>query len=128
MESIRLEIVLPVKPEKLFAAWLDSEEHAHFTGAAAKIDPWVGGSFIAWDGYISGKTMLISEPKRIVQSWRTSEFPEENPDSELELLFIEIPEGTRLELKHSQIPEGQGNDYKEGWLDYYFVQMKEYFK
>jgi activator of HSP90 ATPase len=128
MESLNLEIVLPGKPEKIFSAWLDSEEHARFTGSAAKIDAWVGGNFAAWDGYISGKTLVIAKPNRIVQAWRTSEFPEESPDSQLELLFNEIPEGTHLILNHTQIPDGQGDDYKQGWLDYYFEPMKAYFK
>jgi len=28
---------------------------------------------------------------------------------------------------HSDIPDGQGDDYRQGWIDYYFEPMKEYF-
>ena len=30
-------------------------------------------------------------------------------------------------LLHSNIPEGQGQSYEQGWIDYCFVPMKEFF-
>ena len=128
MESLNMEVILPVSPKELFNAWLDSKKHSQFTGSGAEIDPQVGGSFTAWDGYISGKTLEVEPPRRILQAWRTTEFPEGSPDSQLELLFVSVPDGTRLVLNHSHIPDGQKDSYAEGWRDYYFKPMKEYFK
>jgi activator of HSP90 ATPase len=34
---------------------------------------------------------------------------------------------TRLTLKHSRIPDGQGEVYRQGWEDYYFQPMKIFF-
>jgi activator of HSP90 ATPase len=127
MESLKMSADLPVTPEKLCKAWLDSSEHGLFTGSSAEIDPKVGGKYTAWDGYISGKTLEIEPGKRILQSWRTTEFAEADPDSRLELLFAAIPEGTRLTLIHTNIPDGQKEMYREGWEEYYFKPMQEYF-
>ncbi len=55
METLILSIVLPVSREKLYHAWLDSDEHTKFTASSAVIDPRVGGEFYAWNGYITGK-------------------------------------------------------------------------
>ena len=48
-------------------------------------------------------------------------------DSVLEILFAADPEGTRLTLVHSGIPDGQGETYHEGWQSKYFAPMREHF-
>jgi activator of HSP90 ATPase len=122
-----LSAILNVKPEKAYKAWLNSKEHSSFTGSPAKINPKAGGAFTAWDGYISGKTMELLPFKRILQNWRTTEFPDTSPDSRLEITFDEVDNGTKLTLKHSNIPEGQADEYKKGWKEFYFKPMKKYF-
>jgi hypothetical protein len=34
--------------------------------------------------------------------------------------------GTKITLLHTRIPDGP-NEYRRGWLDYYFAPMKDYF-
>lgn len=126
-ESLKVSCVFPVAPQKLFDAWLDSQAHSAFTGAAAEIEPEVEGSFTAWDGYIEGETLELEPPRRLLQSWRTSEFPAEAEDSLLEVLFEAVEGGTKMTLVHTNIPEGQGEQYKTGWQEHYFTPMLEYF-
>jgi activator of HSP90 ATPase len=128
MESIHLEILLPVSPRELFRAWLDSVEHHGFTGEAAQIDPHKGGAFTAGSGYISGKTLEMERPRRILQSWRCSDFGESDPDSQLELLFVPEGNGTRLLLNHTNLPDNLREDLESGWQEYYFAPMQRYFQ
>ena len=79
--------VIPASPEKVYKAWLDSKEHEHMTGAYAHITAKVGVSFEAWDGYIQGINLELEPPRRILQSWRTTEFDEKDESSILEILF-----------------------------------------
>ena len=127
VETIELSTILPVSPEKLYRAWLDSAEHSAFTGGAAIIEPQVGGAFSAWDGYIQGLTLVLEPFRRIVQTWRSSDFPESSGDSRLEVLLDEVEAGTKLTLIHSEIPDGQGEEYRQGWVENYFDPMEEYF-
>ncbi len=126
-DEFKLTVTLPATPEELFDAWLSSEGHASMTGSPAQVEGRIGGKFTAWDGYIWGVTLEMERPRRIVQSWRTSEFPEESPDSRVEILLEKVKGGTRLTLKHTNIPEGQAEDYKKGWEDFYFKPMRGYF-
>ncbi|MBI3740016.1 MAG: SRPBCC domain-containing protein, partial [Chloroflexi bacterium] len=64
---------------------------------------------------------------RFVQAWRTTEFPEDSPDSRVEVLLEAVKGGTKLTLKHTNIPEGQADSYKKGWEEFYFEPMKKYF-
>lgn len=122
-----LVAVIPADPAEVYRAWLDGKEHARMTGGPATGAPAVGAPHSAWDGYIRGTNLELEEGLRILQSWRTTEFPEDAPDSKLELLLHEDPGGTRLVLRHSEIPEGQGASYEEGWVEHYFEPMTEYF-
>jgi activator of HSP90 ATPase len=98
------------------------------TGSAANVEGRIGGAFSAWDGYIFGKTLELEAPRRIVQAWRTTEFPEDAPDSRVEILLEEARGKTKLTLIHSDMPEDQVESYKQGWKDFYFTPMKEYFE
>ncbi len=127
-ESFELHITLATPPDQVFEAWLDDEEHSAFTGGEARIDPEVGGAFTAWDGYIEGRTLIKEPPRRIVQSWRTSDFAADDADSQIELIFDDDGKGgTKLTLRHSAIPEGQSARYEQGWREFYFDTMVEYF-
>jgi activator of HSP90 ATPase len=128
LESLVVEDVIPGTPKQIYDAWLDSKGHAALTGGgSASVDPRPGGRFTAWDGYILGTTLELHPDRRIVQAWRTTEFPEGSPDSRLEVLLEPAEGGTRVTFRHSGIPEGQGPEYAQGWLDYYFEPMKRYF-
>lgn len=126
-ESLELTEILKTSPERVYRAWLDSKEHSEITGAPTTIQPAVGATFQASDGYIHGMNLVLEPHRRIVQTWRTTEFPPGAPHSKVELLFDPVPEGTKLTLRHTDIPEGQADRYREGWRDYYFSPMSDYF-
>jgi uncharacterized protein YndB with AHSA1/START domain len=122
-----ISTILPASPEKVFRAWLSSDGHSAMTGSPANVEPRVDGTFTAWDGYITGKTLELKPYTRIVQAWRTSEFPDESPDSRLEILLEPTKKGSKLTLIHSNIPPDQADSYEGGWEDNYFKPMKVYF-
>lgn len=121
-----LTITLPAKAANIYKAWLSTKGHTEMTGSPAKVDGRIDGDFTAWDGYIWGTFLELEENKRIVQAWRTSEFPEEAEDSHVEIILEEAGGETKLTLIHTNIPEGQ-DSYKKGWEDFYFTPMQKYF-
>ncbi len=127
MESLSLSAVFPASAREVYEAWLSSKEHTAFTGSQAVIDPRIGGKFAAWEGYIQGTTVELEPYRRILQDWRTTDFPKEAPDSKLEIIFEDTAEGAKITLNHTDIPGGQSNEYREGWIDYYFETMAIYF-
>lgn len=97
-ENLDLDAFLSASPAQIFQRWVDGEGHAEMTGAAASSDPRPGGTFTAWDGYIRGQHVALEPPGRIVQRWRTAEFP-----------------------------AGQGERYRGGWERFYFQPMRAFF-
>lgn len=127
MESFTLTTTLPASAEEIYNAWLSSAGHSQMTGSQAEVQGGSGGAFTAWDGYIWGRTLELEANRVIVQAWRTSEFPEGSPDSRVEILLEEDLNGTKITLTHTNIPDGQGENYKQGWDDFYFTPMRAYF-
>ena len=127
-EKLKLSVTFATNPENVFCAWLDSKKHSEMTGSEAIIESGIKGAFTAWDGYIVGRTIEIEQNLRIVQEWRTTDFPTTSPDSIVEILLEGTEKSTKMVLIHTEIPEGQGEEYKKGWKDFYFNPMKAYFK
>jgi activator of HSP90 ATPase len=65
---------------------------------------------------------------RIVQTWRSKDFPAGAIESRLEILFEKANGGTRITIIHTRIPTGQAKIYEKGWKNHYFKSMKKYFK
>ena len=111
----------------VYDTWLDSAGHAAMIGSPASASAEVGGDFMAHDGYITGKNLELISGKLVRQSWRTQEFEDSDKDSKLEITLAPEDTGTRLTLKHSNLPD-HGMRYKQGWVDHYFEPMKMHFQ
>jgi activator of HSP90 ATPase len=119
--------LLPAAPDEVYAAWLSSDGHSAMTGSPATASDKVGSEFSAWDGYIHGKNLKLEKGKRIVQAWRTSEFSDDEPDSQIDITLERVGDQTRLTLHHTGLPP-HGGQYEEGWVESYFDPMKDYFE
>ena len=122
-----LTTVIPALPRAVFDAWLDSDRHTAMTRAGATISSTVGADYSAWDGYITGKNLELAPPSRIVQSWRTAEFAETDPDSIITVTFSPSGNETLLKLEHRNVPDGQTSYEHGGWQENYFTPMTDYF-
>ena len=126
-EALRVSTTIPAAPTTLYYAWLNSDEHSQMTGAPAKLDGNVGGKFTAWNGYISGKLVILDLGRRLVMSWRTTDFPRDAHDSRVEIHLEALGGSTRVTLLHTEIPEGQAEQYRSGWSEKYFEPMRAFF-
>ena len=127
-DAFQVEMLVAAEPQRVFSAWLDAKEHATFTGGGeAVVEPWNGGRFIAWGGYIHGILLGVDTGVRIVQTWRTSEFPPEARDSRVTVEFDAVRGGTRVRIRHSDLPPSQVKRYEKGWVEHYLKPLVRYF-
>ncbi len=121
-----IKTLIPASPEEVYTAWLSRDGHTKMTGGEATITAVVGESFTAWDGYIKGNNVELEPNAHIVQSWRTSDFADNDPDSQIEIVLRAVDGGTELTLTHTNLP-AHGEQYRTGWDESYFQPMKAYF-
>jgi hypothetical protein len=110
----------------VYSAWLDSTQHSAFAGNKTVVEGDVGGNFSERDGHITGKLVQLDLGRRIIQSWRSKDFPPKAPDSRVELHFESVFGGARITILHSDIPEGLGESVRNSWNDM-FGPMRSYF-
>jgi len=122
-----LKTKLQATSKQVYKAWLSTQGHTKMTGGAAFVSDKVGDEFTAWDGYIRGKNLKLEPYKRIVQAWRSSNFTEDEEDSQIEITLSEINGETELTLTHTNVPVS-GEHYIQGWDEHYFQPMKSYFR
>lgn len=123
---ITQSVVLPAPAEDLYAAYLDPALHAAVTGAPVTVGAEAGARFQAFGGQITGTMIAVLPPRLIVQSWRSTNFGEGDPDSTLILAFV--PEGGngRIDLIHIDVPERDYQGVRDGWEKYYWTPWKRY--
>jgi len=127
LSTIRQTALIDASPPEVYEAYVNPKKHAAFTGQAATGTPKVGGRFTAGDGYIKGKYLELEDGKRILHEWRTTEWPEGYPPSLLELTLKAKGKKTELTMVHSKVPEEQADYYAEGWKEFYWEPLKDYF-
>jgi activator of HSP90 ATPase len=125
--AIKQKTLIPATPDEVYEAFMDAKKHSAFTGSKATCDPKVGGEFTAWDGYIFGRNLELEKGKKIVQEWSTTDWPDAYSPSKLELAFKKTEDGTEISMIHSNVPAEQADDLAEGWVEFYWKPLKEYF-
>ena len=113
--------------KQIYKSWLSTQGHTKMTGGTAYVSDKIGDKFTAWDGYINGRNLVLEPYSKIIQSWRSSNFENQEEDSQIEVSLSENGDETTLTLTHSKVPES-GEHYIKGWDEHYFEPMKKYFE
>jgi activator of HSP90 ATPase len=122
-KNIKQSVTIKASPHDVYEALMDSKKHSQFTGGKAMISRKVGEKFSAFDGYSEGTNLELVPDKKIVQSWRASDWPEGHY-STATFSLKEFDGGTHLNFTQTGVPDEQCPDISQGWRDYYWTPMK----
>ena len=123
-KTVRQTVTFRASPYDIYEALMDSGKHSQFTSGKAKISRKVGGRFSTFDGYSEGVNVDLVADKKIVQTWRASDWPKGHY-SKVIFSLKEVKVGTRLTLTQTGVPEEHYEDISQGWRDYYWAPMKK---
>ncbi len=117
--------MFPGTPHQVYELWMDSKRHAAFTNGEARISRKIGGSFSTFDGWASGKNIELIPDKKIVQTWRGDDWPDDHV-SAITIRLLPAKGGkTKLLFVQTDVPAGVAKDVAKGWRDFYWGPMKE---
>lgn len=116
--------MMPGTPHEVFELWVDEVRHADFTGGEAKISRQIGGSFVTFDGWASGKNVELVKDRKIVQTWRGEDWPA-GYTSTLTIVLQPTAGGTKLMFTQTDVPTPVAKDVAAGWRQYYWGPMKK---
>lgn len=124
-KTLHQSMLLQTTPHNVFEAFMDSKKHSEFTGAAATISKKIGGKFSVFDGWATGETKELITDKKIVQTWRADDWPDDHY-SEITIALKEVTHGTRLDFTQTDIPEESYEEIAQGWIEWYWEKLKTY--
>jgi activator of HSP90 ATPase len=122
--DIHQTVVLKAPVSAVYKSLTDQRQHSKITGSKAVFGRTAGSPFKVWGGAIHGVTLRLIPNKRIVQAWRSEDWP---PDhySIATFTFKKVRGGTKLVFDQSGVPASHHRDMVSGWKDYYWAPMKQ---
>lgn len=114
-----------VTPHQVYEALMDERRHAEFTGQTAVISRRVSGRFETFDGWASGKNESLVADKKIVQSWRASDWPA-SAESVCTFAIDKTVNGVRLTFTQTGVPPIFRASIAQGWPEFYWEPLKKY--
>jgi activator of HSP90 ATPase len=121
-------VTFKASPEELFEMFTDSKKHTAATGAKASVSAKAGAKWVAFDGMILGKNLMVVPGRMIVQAWRASHWKDSDLDSILIMNFSQAPGGGKIDLVHVGVPQHDHQGVTKGWPLYYWEPWKAYLK
>ncbi|MBC7426278.1 MAG: SRPBCC domain-containing protein [Bacteroidia bacterium] len=125
MKDYKKYYMLNAKPEMVYKALTDPNVIELWTGDTAEMTTEPGSEFSLWGGDICGKNIDFIENKKIVQQWYFEGEPEE---SIVTIKLHEDKHGTSVELRHINIPDAEYESISEGWDEFYFGNLIEFYE
>ena len=125
MKDFKKYFIISAPPEDIYLALTNPITIHLWSGEEAEMSTIVGSEFSLWDGSIVGKNLEFVEGKKIVQQWYFGEQPAE---SIVTIILHPSSEGTSVELRHTNIPDDDFEDIKEGWMESYFGSIREFYE
>ena len=119
-KDIQQSVELPASPEILFEMYVDAKQHSAFTGSEVTVSRETGSAFSAFGGALSGRMVATVPGRLVVQTWRSTNFAGDDPDSVLVLAFSESASGGRIDLVHTGVADRDYEGVHEGWRKYYW--------
>lgn len=126
-QTIKQIVKFKTDPMSVYNALIDQKIHAKFTGEKAKINNKVGGKFSVYGDYATGENLELVPGKRIVQTWRASDW-EDGVYSKITFVFTKEGKGTKMTFTQTGAPKDQIKSITEGWKDFYWIPMKNMFE
>lgn len=125
MKDFKKYYHISATPEEIYMALTNPFTIQLWTGETAEMSTEPGSEFSIWEGSIVGKNLEFEDGKKIVQQWYFDGQPE---TSVVTIKLHPDKNGTSVELKHTNIPDTEYNDFVEGWDSMYFGSLADFFE
>ncbi len=126
-KTIRQTVTIKASPHAVYEALMDSLKHAAFSGMPAHISRKPGGRFTAYGPWISGVNLELVPDKKIVQFWRSRNWPKFHY-STVTFALDNVKGGTRLRFTQIGVPDHDYRAKQRGWIKSYWKPMKAMFE
>lgn len=125
-KEIKHQVAIHASPARVFEALMNEKKHAAFTGEPARISRKAGSAFRCYGTYITGITLEVVPGKRIVQAWRSRDWPRGHYSIVTFALSKMAGGRTRLRFTQVGVPASDYARKNAGWRTHYWEPLKRY--
>lgn len=121
MPDYATSIDIEAPPDVVFEHLVTPEGMTAWMGQHAELDPRPDGTLsLDINGSpIRGRYLEVDPPHRVVVSWGVAGSEVHPPgSSRVEFTLVAVGDGTRLDLRHTGLPEEQSSGYASGWMHF----------
>ena len=123
--NIEQTVLINATPRQVYHALMNQKKHAQFTGERARIRAKVGAPFNCYDDYITGVTLDLKPAQRIVQAWRSQNWPQGHYSVVTFALFKKSG-ATQLRFTQIGVPASDYARKNNGWRMHYWHPLKAF--
>lgn len=123
-KTIKQKCKFPLTPDRVYQLLADSRLHTKLTGQKANIGQKVGSRFSTLGGHVTGINVDLAPGKRLVQAWRTKEFPVGIFSMATIQLTRAQDGGTQLILTHRGVPKDLIPTVEKHWKKLYWKRIR----
>ncbi|MDN3548021.1 SRPBCC domain-containing protein [Mucilaginibacter aquaedulcis] len=125
MKDLKKYYYIPATPEEIYMAITNPITIELWTGEVAEMSTEPGSEFSMWEGSITGKNLEFEPNKKIVQQWY---FDGQSDNSIVTIKIHPDKKGSSVELRHTNIPDGDFDDMVDGWNSTYMGGLIDFFE
>jgi activator of HSP90 ATPase len=122
-KTFKTEVIFSATADDLYTALTEPNHVAAFTGSRVEISQEAGGRFSLFDGSISGTQVELTPGKKIVQKWRSSEWPDGH-FSTVTITLADYDDGCHLSLVQQGVPASDYERTSQGWPRFFWERIK----
>jgi uncharacterized protein YndB with AHSA1/START domain len=126
-KTIKQKVKFRASPDRIYRLLADSRQHASLTGQRAEISRKVGGPFSTRGGHVKGINVDLVPGERLVQAWRTKDFPVGIFSMATFQLSRTKDGGTELVLTHRGVPKELIPKIEKDWRKSYWEKIRKRF-
>jgi activator of HSP90 ATPase len=124
MKTFKRTFKINAEPSDVYAALTNPYTIELWSGYPAVMSTEPGSEFSLWEGDIIGKNLEFIPDRKVVQEWYFGDQPEK---SVVTITILPDNVNSIINVEHSNIPDGEFSDIAEGWREYYFDAISNFF-
>jgi activator of HSP90 ATPase len=124
MKTFKKTFKISAEPSDVYAAITNPYTIGLWSGYPAVMSEEPGSEFSMWEGDITGKNLEFVKDKKVVQEWY---FGDQDAKSVVTITIQPDRENSAVTVEHTNIPDDEFAGIAEGWKDFYFDAINNFF-
>lgn len=124
MKTFKKTFIINAEPSDVYAALTNPCTIELWSGYPAVMKEEPGTEFSLWEGDIEGRNIEFAKDRKIVQEWY---FGEQDEKSVVTITIEPVKNYSLVKVEHTNIPGDSFGNIKQGWEEYYFGAIQDFF-